>query len=188
MEDVLQVLNEFQGIIGAILGTVATLIVTDILKKKGKLKIYISKYNAKYDSYKNAGCFSDGDEKTRLYSFSMKYTIQVYNQSDSQKIMRDFHLVFKEDRQEIYSIVPKDEVTRRYSSHISSIDDMEISNISPREIQVLDHSFYFLEKEMHNIEGANLVELQYKDEKNKKRKFAISKDTISRNKFIPEED
>lgn len=188
MEDVLQILNDFQGIIGTILGTVATLVVTDILKKKGKLRIYLPKYKVKYDSYDSVGCFSDGDEKSRFYGFSMKYTIQVYNQSDSPKIMRDFHLVFFKDKKEIYSIVPKDEGTRRYSSHISSVDEMEISNVSPKEIQVMDHSVYFFEGEMHNIEGANLVELQYRDEKNRKRKFVITKETISRNNFIPDRE
>jgi hypothetical protein len=41
MREILQVLNEFQGIIGTILGSVTTLIVTDILKKRGRLKIYL---------------------------------------------------------------------------------------------------------------------------------------------------
>ena len=38
MSEIIQLLNDFQGIIGTILGSVTTLIVTDILKKRGQLK------------------------------------------------------------------------------------------------------------------------------------------------------
>lgn len=38
MSEILQLLNDFQGIIGTILGSVTTLIVTDILKKKRTIK------------------------------------------------------------------------------------------------------------------------------------------------------
>jgi len=34
VSEILQLLNDFQGIIGTILGSVTTLIVTDILKKR----------------------------------------------------------------------------------------------------------------------------------------------------------
>ena len=39
MENIVKIIKEFEGIIGAILGSVVTLVVTDILKRKGKLNI-----------------------------------------------------------------------------------------------------------------------------------------------------
>lgn len=96
MLEILQALNEFQGIIGAILGSVTTLIVSDMLKKKGKLKKYIIAYNDKFEKFKDVGCSMKGKSDDDFYGYSIKYILQVYNNSDTPKIMRDFKIVFFE--------------------------------------------------------------------------------------------
>ena len=57
---VVDILLEFEGIIGAILGSVATLVVTDILQRKGKIKQYLMFYEAKTETYKDVGCGQKG--------------------------------------------------------------------------------------------------------------------------------
>ena len=41
-----EMIMEFEGIIGAILGSVVTLIITDILQNRGKIKHYLMNYEA----------------------------------------------------------------------------------------------------------------------------------------------
>lgn len=87
MREILQVLNEFQGIIGTILGSVTTLIVTDMLKKRGRLKIYLVTYNDEFQTFQDVGCVNGNKEDKDFYGYSVKYVIQVYNKSDISKIM-----------------------------------------------------------------------------------------------------
>mgnify|MGYP003107581123 FL=1 len=142
MSEILQLLNDFQGIIGTILGSVTTLIVTDILKKRGQLKNYLVSYEAKFQTFRDVGCSMGGKRDEDFYGYSIKYIIQIYNQSDTPKIMRDFRLIFYKNAKEQYSLIPDNEETRRYSAHISHIDEMEVANIAPKEIQVLKQSIY----------------------------------------------
>ena len=41
METFINFIKDFEGIFGAILGSATTLIITDILHKKGRLKFYL---------------------------------------------------------------------------------------------------------------------------------------------------
>ena len=180
MNETLTVLNEFQGIIGAILGSVITMIVTDVLKKRGRLKIYLISYEDKFQTFKDVGCSTGNKRDEDFYGYSIKYTIQVYNKSDTPKIMRDFKLVFIKKTKEIYTIVPSDEETRRYSSHSTQIDTMEISNIAPKEIQSLNQSTYIMNDMLDRLENTDKVELHYRDEKSKKRKIILSKKVVTK--------
>lgn len=139
---ILEVIKDFEGIIGAVLGFVSTLIVTDILRKKGILKIYLMEYEGIYYTNDKGEIRPMEDEKDIIMFFSLKYKIQVYNRSDTPKIMRNFKVTFVKDKKMVYSLVPKNETTRVYTSYSSKVDEMEVSNIIPREIQVLEHSGY----------------------------------------------
>lgn len=184
MTEILQALNEFEGIIGTILGSVTTLIVTDILKKRGKLKNYLISYEDKFQTFRDVGCGMKGKKDEDFYGYSVKYVIQVYNKSDTPKIMRDFKLIFLKNMEEVYTIVPKDEETKRYSSHITYIDEMEILNVEPKKIQVLKQSIYVKYDMLDRIEGANKVELQYRDEKDKKRTIILSNKVITSDDYV----
>lgn len=186
MREILQVLNDFQGIIGAILGSATTLIVTDMLKKRGQLKIYLITYKDKFQTFKDVGCSMGNKEDEDFYGYSVKYVIQVYNKSDTPKIMRDFKFVFFKNKKEIYALVPDNEDTRRYSSYTTNIDEMEISNIAPKEIQVLKQSIYIMYEVLDRIEGYDRIELQYRDEKDKKRKVTLSKKVVTKNDYVSE--
>ena len=45
VDKVINFIKDFEGIFGAILGSATTLIITDVLRKKGKLKFYLMDYN-----------------------------------------------------------------------------------------------------------------------------------------------
>ena len=95
MKNIICIIKEFEGIIGAILGSTFTLIITDILKKIGKLKIYLNNfegrywYNSKDDRYEPTTSKKYG---TSIESFRFKFDIDVYNSSEIPKIMRDLKI------------------------------------------------------------------------------------------------
>ena len=185
MNDIINLVKDFEGVIGAILGSVSTLIVTDFLRKKGILKIYQMKYEGKYETYKDVGCFSGAENDLNFYHFRFNYKLQIYNKSDTPKIMRDFKVVFIKDKKIVYSFVPNDETTRSYDSHTYRVDEMEVSNIIPREIQVLDQSGYVSEEYIDLIEGSTKIELLYFDEKDKKRRVLLHKGVVSKKNYQP---
>ena len=79
MENIIKIIKEFEGIIGAILGSVVTLVVTDILKRKGKLNIYLMEFKGKY-WYKDKD-YGDTTTKRKgavIDSYRFNFVIDVY--------------------------------------------------------------------------------------------------------------
>lgn len=189
MDNILQLVKDFEGVIGAILGSVSTLIVTDILRRRGKLKSYIMKYEGVFYTNDSAGDIRPiENENDKIINYSFEYKIQVYNRSDTTKIMRDFKVVFIKDKKIVYSFVPRNEATRIYSSYSYKVDEMEVSNVMPREIQVLDQSGYVSGELIDRIEGSTKVELHYYDEKDKKRRVLLYKGVVSKTNYQPKSE
>lgn len=178
----LELLKEYEGIIGAVFGSVTTLITTDFLRKKGKCKIYLVFFEGKYKTYNDVGCYKENDSDFYSYEIHCKY--QVYNGSDIPKIMRDFKVSFIKDTQEVYSVIPKDKTTARISNKAYNIEEMEIFNISPKEIRVIEQSVYVSEKDLDLIEATTKIELSYYDEKETKRKFNLTTEKISKHNYV----
>jgi hypothetical protein len=184
MENIILIIKEFEGILGTILGSITTLIVSDLLRKKGKLKTYLIEWQGKYETFRDVGCSRLGKEDSDFYDYSFSYTLQVYNKSDTPKIMRNFKVKFYKEKREMFSFIPNDEATRKFSSHAYYVDRMEVINIKPKEIQVLKQSGYINYEELNSIEESSKVELIYYDEKDKKRTIMLYKGIISRNNYI----
>ena len=77
-------------------------------------------------------------------------------------------------------------VTQVHAADISHIDEMEVANIAPKEIQVLKQSIYVMYDMLDKIQGADKVELQYKDEKDKNRKIILSNKVITTDDYVQE--
>jgi hypothetical protein len=183
MDNILQIIKDFEGVIGAVLGSVSTLIVNDILKKKGILKIYLMKFEGIYYTIdKGVIRQAKGEEDNILY-YSFNYKIQVYNRSETPKIMRDFKVIFIKDKKIVYSVVPADESTRRVTETRYHADDMDVYNIMPKTIQVLEQSGLVNEEEFDKVEGLTKIELNYYDEMDKKRRVLLHKGVISKSKY-----
>jgi hypothetical protein len=188
MNEVINIVKDFEGVIGAILGSVSTLIVTDILRKKGKLKIYLMKYEGIYYS-NDSGVVrqAKGVEDSILY-YSFSHKIQVYNKSEIPKIMRDFKVIFLKDKEIVYSLVPNDEATRRISGPIHHVDVMEVSNIMPKTIQVIEHSGIVKKEDFDKVNCSNRIELLYYDEKDRKKRLLLHKGVIGKSNYHPQNE
>jgi len=185
MGDIISIIKGFEGILGAVLGSSTTLIVSDILKRKGELKLYLIKWEGCYKTYGDIGCSLLGKEDSDFYFYSFSYTLQVYNKSDVPKIMKDFKIKFYKEKEEVYSFIPNNDYTERYGAGSTMVDKMEVANIKPKEIQVLKQSGYVNENDLDIIEGTSKIKLTYYDEKDKERTILLYKSIISKNNYIP---
>lgn len=98
MEFLFKLLNEYDGIIGAILGAVATLITTDRLQHKGRLNIFIMNWTGKYETYYDVGCSAKGKEDSDLYGYSNEFELEIYNSSSLPKIMRSVKIEYYKNK------------------------------------------------------------------------------------------
>ncbi|EMG25907.1 hypothetical protein K7G42_06055 [Streptococcus parauberis] len=185
MDSIIKLLIEFEGIIGAILGSVATLITTELLKSRGKIRLYLRDFIGVYQTYRDVGAGRSGKTDDDFYGYKMKYSFEVYNGTDLSRIMRGFRVVFYNGDKAVFSEIPKNEETRRYSQHFSSIDEMEILNIYPREIQVLKHSLYISEEDLDKIEDSTKIVMTYYNEKDKQKSLILSDEKVTKKDYKP---
>ena len=189
MQEVICFIKEFEGIIGAVLGVIATLITTDILKRVGKLNIYvmssIGNFNYNVNGFIQICRESKGD---KLCGYNHKLVLNLYNSSDSPKFLRDLKLnVFNEEKF-LFSKYMTDEDTRKMSTEIlkrSRVDIAKIYNIEPKIVLELNLSFYLTEEEYGKINNSKKVrfEISYINDKNKVKRFDIFNDYLKEPKI-----
>lgn len=178
--ELIQILKDFEGIIGAVLGSVATLVTTYCLQHRGKLKNYSIEYIARFQTFKDVGCGMKGKEDKDIYGYSIRYRFEIYNGYDYPRVVRKFLLDFYRNKKLVFSEVPKDELTRIYNHHISHAENSELANIPSHEIMAFDQSVYLMysDESFNKLDGITRVELSYLDENDKKRTIIISEDPI----------
>ncbi|EOW2658305.1 hypothetical protein ACOVAV_002819, partial [Enterococcus faecalis] len=69
MDSIIKLLIEFEGIIGAILGSVATLITTELLKSRGKIRLYLRDFIGVYQTYRDVGAGRSGKTDDDFYGY-----------------------------------------------------------------------------------------------------------------------
>lgn len=182
MEYLIRILSEYDGIIGAVLGTVATLITTDWLQNKGKLNIFVLNWTAKYETYYDAGCSASGKKDNDLYDYLNKFELEIYNSSSLPKIMRSVKIEYYNNNKIKYvSNIDNEDTRRLIANCILHTDELEVINFMPKEVIKLKLSADIGENKLDEIEGCNKVLFSYIDEKNKKRSIVLYKGLISKN-------
>lgn len=179
MNEILQITKELEGVIGAVLGTVSTLIVTELLKNKGKLNCYINDWEAKFDTYGDVGCSMMGKTDDDLYGYGFSFELQIYNSCDVKRILRNITITFHKNGKEKLSIIPYDESTRRRTQISSKADKIKIVNIIPKEIIEIKLSGWIIEEDLYKLDNIDSIYIGFYNEKNKKVKKLISKNLVS---------
>lgn len=175
LKSFINILLEFEGIIGAVLGSVATLIVTHLLAHSGNLKSYVVDKKLDFITFFEQNNRMPKDSRDTLERVSLHYRLQIYNKSDVYKIMRDFKVDFYKNKEAVFSIVPKDESTRKRSQYTTWVDEMEVANIPANEIVIFKHSLDIWEgkKEFTLLDGVTEIKLSFFDEKDKRRHILL---------------
>jgi hypothetical protein len=182
METFINFIKDFEGIFGAILGSATTLIITDILHKKGRLKFYLMDYNGEYcyESKENHyGPTKDKEYGQEIESYRFQFTLDIYNTSELPKIMRDLKIKVYKDKKFLTSIPVNDEDTRRVVCKCITVDQTTIFNFNGKETANITLSAEVPKEFAEQLNNKDIaLKLNYKNEKNKNKHFKIYKGVI----------
>ena len=174
----LEYLKEFQGIIGALAGVIATLIVSQFVKNSGTIKTHQKefKYTPSFDDPNNV------DEYGRplggiVTAFEIKGTILFENTSESMKAIHDIKLMFLTNSGEKFKEL-QDVSTIRKSAGFIAYDKVTHLNLPAKEITAIEVRMYANKTDIGYFFGQNDVYLVFeiankKIFKNKKVKINI---------------
>ena len=165
-----EILKEYDGIIGTVIGVVVTFVVTNIMHKRGKIKTYITSVASHLDTYRDVSCGQKGKTEDDIYGYGLKYCFQLYNAYEYPKVIREFSVEFYTGSNLIMKITPRDEETRIVNHAISHAEKATIANIPAHEIMEFRQSVYVgnWEENFEKLDGITKIKLAYYDEDNKR--------------------
>lgn len=175
MQVVIKILSEFQGIIGATVGVIATLIVTSVIKNLGKIYIYFRDWGIEF--YKMGG---GGDHiiseinEARYCSFS--FEMEIMNSSELPKALRDIKVRFyNSDNKLLVESIPQDESTRKISTGGSRIEPIKIINLPSKKMIYFNVGGYIKTENIKNLNKWKKVYFEAFDNRGRKVKRIIHK-------------
>lgn len=167
--EIINIIKEFEGIIGALAGVLVTLAYTEYLKRKGKVVIYVVDRKWEYHTFDRVGYLPNGKANSDLHDLTIEISLDIYNSSELPRVMRDIQLEFYVDKSLVHTSLPKDEATKRYTQISIEFEDFSINNIMPRQIQRVNLINYVLFNELSKIEHVDRIRLSYINEDDKKK-------------------
>ncbi|MCB2354460.1 hypothetical protein [Clostridium estertheticum] len=179
------VLKEFDGIIGAIaggvIGTVSTLIATQLLKRMGKLNLFIKKWEIRrpqLDGYGGTSMVNATSCNEAYYHIT--FNMETYNGSEIPKIMRDVKIAFYKDKKELFKIVPCDRDNDKViAGGFRDSQEVNVLNFEPKKCTTKDFSFRIDDIDMlDNLKEVNKIYFIHTNENKKVKKLFIRKQVI----------
>jgi hypothetical protein len=171
----LKILKDYEGIIGTILGSLSTLIISDILKGKGRLKIYLNEWDEKFLNKKELGiCTEDDKESAIIEQYKYNLSLHIYNSSESIKIMRKISVNFYCNNDLLLKSIPYDPEKSIGNGRIErQLNHVEVINIKPKEVFELHLFDYIDETKFIDNHNFNKIVFEYLDNKSKIKTFLI---------------
>lgn len=159
-----EILINYQGIIGAItgtvLGTISTLITTHILRNYGKVETSI--FDVEFERY-------DQDPFQSYKSIRLDFKVKFYNMSESNKVLDDFEIIFLNDKNvELLRKTPDDLDTFRSSQYSAYIDKLYFVNLFPKQLTLKKLKVNVTDSEIEDLESIKVIKLKYFNKRNKK--------------------
>ena len=143
MENLISIIKEFEGIFGAILGSITTFIITDILKKTGTLKLYLMKYECIYWYYDKIKKTTSQlkTEDCEIDYCVINIIIDLYNSCEFPRIMRDVSLKVYNGKKLLGTFKVNNEDSRRMTeAKYFRVDNLNIVNVNAKESKTLNLS------------------------------------------------
>lgn len=134
MSYLIEVLTVYQGIIGAIGGVIATLVVTHLLKNVGRVYIYSNNHKFEFLKRDEAGGLVTTTSAEAEYG-NLNFGLWILNSSEIPRSFRDIFIGFYDsDNRLIFKDVPQDEKTRRVAAATVWRDELVLINLPPKEM------------------------------------------------------
>ena len=167
------------GVIGTILGTILGWFLNS-LSNKGKLKLYITSWEDDFQYLDEIGCAvpSNSIEQTEFYSY--KLSLDIYNSSGEQKIMRNIAIIFNDGKSDLYKSIPQDIGSRRISGSVAVYDNVLPLNIPPKTVVHIELLNTNHGHELDYIWNTKRIGLTYTDTKGKDKRVIIKSEDYAK--------
>ncbi len=178
MKSFIEILPKYDGIVGALLGVIVTMILTQWLKSFGKIRFYVIEKNIDFKKQKEGEIASYQIECTKeeAETVSLKAKIEIYNGSEVSKILRDIRFVFyDEKKKKLLSITPEDKSTQRFAAATYWRDELYNINILPKQILVFELVRHFHNENAELIKKGRTLFLEAKNHRGKKIKVLLER-------------
>ena len=177
MYDFIELVEKFEGIIGALFGVIITMILTQWLKSLGKTRFYLVSSEFKYmrDTVNDFGeTRSEHCEKVEADNLQINCTIEIYNSSEIHKILRDVKFSFYDGGKMLLNVTPEDKETEQRAKYWTIREELLNINIPPKQIITIELIRYIGEQYTETIKQCNRVMLTMKNHNGKKHKINIA--------------
>lgn len=167
MESLITFISKFEGTIGTLLGVIITFIFTQLTKKIGKIEFYFNEYEYKYwRIYEGRIENLENEFIEKAENYDYKFRIELYNSSESIKILRDLKIGIKTGDKMIYGSVINSDLNE-YNEFRKTTHELNVINIPPKQIISFN-----LEGTVEKQKGVDLAQINQilfiaKDYKNK---------------------
>lgn len=147
--------NEYIGIIGAVAGSISTLLVMEGIHRIGGIKVFPREVRIKYHMNSN---FKNSLYEEVKQPFRLGYDLDIYNSGNIPNILHDFSLLFYKGSTLVLEDRPK--------------SDGSVLNVNPR--QIISVTQVFDMDDFNNaLVGITKIVLKYKTSKRRTRKFVL---------------
>lgn len=170
------VIGALIGIVGTVIGTILGWLLNN-LSNKGKLNLYVSEWNYKFQKQDEIGGFVDASDFTESKYFHYDLSVDVYNSSGETKIMRNVKILFQKKKELIWKHSPNDDSTRRISGPMSFYDNVQPINVEPKTVFKIKMHFGLWESDekFSELMDVDRIYLSYVNEYNKEKKVLVAK-------------
>lgn len=172
--------SDWSAIISSLVGAFAVVVGTllgwflNTLSSRGKITFTLCDWRVAINNYT-----SREDGKIREYN-TLYFKIDIYNGANFYKIIRDVNIVFEDkDKKTIKTIKPNDE-DLTYTSNRPVCVKVKSLNIPPKNVVEKQFSYntFYVDEKFNNIDEAEYAYIEYKNEKNKRKRVLIKSGNI----------
>lgn len=139
MSEVLLLLETYDGVIGAVLGTVlgsiSTLLATHWLKNRGEITFKVKEFITQYEVDDGFGSKKSIDYLKDEGYAKLLFSVDIYNSSENIKTLNNIHIELVDDINKVlFKGKLKDLDSAVYSGGATRLDDFEFINCKPKEL------------------------------------------------------
>jgi hypothetical protein len=150
MREILDIALKFQGILGAAVGVIATLITTSLIKKLGRIYIYFRGWKMNISKRDGAGGLEPStleDANYCDYSFEM----EIINTSETPRALRDIKVNFYNSNKLLLETIPRDDSTKKSWTGGTITDSLKIINLPSKQMVYYKISGYIKSEDLKNL-------------------------------------
>ncbi|OMP67045.1 hypothetical protein [Domibacillus epiphyticus] len=159
-EQVLDIATKFNGVIGAVIGSMSTLIITHILKNTGRVYVNIAKAEKKYMRQEQ------GKQKYAVYDINQAtesdfvIDVEFYNSSEIFKSVKNFIVQFYDEKNQPFYNHPLNDKKMRNGQFKPIDHPADYYNLEPKKLQKLSFCF-FMDHDIEVLKHTHKIGIEY---------------------------